>query len=372
MLGIQGQINRIQQNIENTYAVMEALGADLPEEQTSDNLSATAGTAKPVLYKEQTLTEDEKAQARANIGAAAVGEGGGGGVNPDWSQGDTTQADYIKNRTHHDAWSPVVVDSVVTCEPGDDFTANFGLLLNTALVEGKTYTIRFDGKTYTSVCKNGGDGSLYLGSDSFFENLVFEDENDMFCIMDMGEFGCAVGFNEVVTEVFERHLLIVQGENTYTYISTEGHFFNLASSGLGFLYEIKIPHEDVMKGMTIQAVIDGQEKTLTSDVLTFVEAEDCVVVGYGGSPLVAVGKWSSQHPIEGIWVDLITNQEATVKSIDFVSPVFVPSLELKKLDEKFLPESVESVIIRSSTEGSTKKFKITVDDSGTITATEVT
>lgn len=41
------------------------------------------------------------------------------------------------------------------------------------------------------------------------------------------------------------------------------------------------------------------------------------------------------------------------------------------LSENLLPESVESVIIRSSTEGSTKKFKLTIDDSGTISATEV-
>lgn len=33
---------------------------------------------------------------------------------------------------------------------------------------------------------------------------------------------------------------------------------------------------------------------------------------------------------------------------------------------------VETNVIQSSTEGSTKKFKIAVDDSGTITATEVT
>lgn len=44
----------------------------------------------------------------------------------------------------------------------------------------------------------------------------------------------------------------------------------------------------------------------------------------------------------------------------------------KKLPERFLPESVEGVVIRSSTKGSTKKFKLTVDDSGTITATEIT
>ena len=42
-----------------------------------------------------------------------------------------------------------------------------------------------------------------------------------------------------------------------------------------------------------------------------------------------------------------------------------------KLSENYLPESVDSVIIRSSTEGSTKKFRLTIDDSGTITTTEI-
>ena len=43
----------------------------------------------------------------------------------------------------------------------------------------------------------------------------------------------------------------------------------------------------------------------------------------------------------------------------------------KKLDEKFLPD-MNSIVINSSTSGSSKKFKITVDDSGTISATETT
>lgn len=41
------------------------------------------------------------------------------------------------------------------------------------------------------------------------------------------------------------------------------------------------------------------------------------------------------------------------------------------LDEKFLPGSVGSIILRSSTAGSTKRFKVTIDDSGTLTAAEV-
>lgn len=56
MLGIRRQINRITQNIENTYAVLETLGADMPDEQNSDNLAATASsitaTALPELTNE--------------------------------------------------------------------------------------------------------------------------------------------------------------------------------------------------------------------------------------------------------------------------------------------------------------------------------
>lgn len=52
------------------------------------------------------------------------------------------------------------------------------------------------------------------------------------------------------------------------------------------------------------------------------------------------------------------------------------SVEAKQLDQNVIPASIqrvgEDVILPSSTEGSTKKFKVTVDDSGAITATEVT
>ena len=44
---------------------------------------------------------------------------------------------------------------------------------------------------------------------------------------------------------------------------------------------------------------------------------------------------------------------------------------LKTIDPKYIPSELNEVIIPSSTSGSTKKFKITVDDSGTISATEI-
>lgn len=67
-MSVQNQIDRINQNVANTYAVLSALGADIPAEQNSDNLAVAAGSAKAVLYSEQSLTEAQQAQARENIG----------------------------------------------------------------------------------------------------------------------------------------------------------------------------------------------------------------------------------------------------------------------------------------------------------------
>ena len=48
-----------------------------------------------------------------------------------------------------------------------------------------------------------------------------------------------------------------------------------------------------------------------------------------------------------------------------------PSASTKKIDPKYIPSELNEIILPSSTSGSSKKFKITVDDSGTISATQV-
>ena len=45
---------------------------------------------------------------------------------------------------------------------------------------------------------------------------------------------------------------------------------------------------------------------------------------------------------------------------------------IKTIDPKYIPSELNEVILPSSTSGSSKKFKITVNDAGAITATEVT
>ena len=69
-MSIQSEIDRIEQAVSDTYDVLEAEGAAMPEARTVANLAAAAADIKAVQYgKAQSLSDEEKQQARANIGA---------------------------------------------------------------------------------------------------------------------------------------------------------------------------------------------------------------------------------------------------------------------------------------------------------------
>lgn len=76
-MSIQSEIDRIEQAVSDTYDVLEAEGATMPESKTVANLADTAADIKAVLYgKAQSLTDAEKQQARENIGVAGSGFSG--------------------------------------------------------------------------------------------------------------------------------------------------------------------------------------------------------------------------------------------------------------------------------------------------------
>ncbi len=81
-MSVQTQIDRINRNIANTYAVLAELGADMPAQQDSDNLAGTAGSVK-----KEDLDDiiDEQTELIAQIQAALVGKMGLGGlVSENW------------------------------------------------------------------------------------------------------------------------------------------------------------------------------------------------------------------------------------------------------------------------------------------------
>ena len=77
MADLTQKINRIAENVSNTYDVLSDMGATMPTEENSDNLAGTAASISAVLYgKAQNLSEEQKEQARNNIGALGSGEMG--------------------------------------------------------------------------------------------------------------------------------------------------------------------------------------------------------------------------------------------------------------------------------------------------------
>ena len=147
----------------------------------------------------------------------------------------------------------------------------------------------------------------------------------------------------------------------------------------------------------VMSVEDGQAHgngALTLDDASFagfVEGETYTVAVNGvsgeyvakpvGDVLGVTNAAEFENPPEDVWVAGFAQgtcayivggsyANATI-SISQTKTVTTKKYQTKKISKELLPD-ISDVILNSSTPGSTKKFRITVDDTGKISATEVT
>ena len=105
-------------------------------------------------------------------------------------------------------------------------------------------------------------------------------------------------------------------------------------------------------------------ESFLADGMTFIMADN---VEFNGHVFPEKGVYFSFINSVG-YVSGIASADSDTPEITWDGNIYV----IKKLDKKFIPSELNEVILPSSTSGSSKKFKITIDDSGAITATEVT
>ena len=118
-------------------------------------------------------------------------------------------------------------------------------------------------------------------------------------------------------------------------------------------------------------IVEGQTYTVNWDGTAYV----CVCVishsrpVLGNLSVVGAGDDTGEpfffDATGGMFITLDTSASHTI-SVKTTEEIVTP------MAVEFLPSEVNELIMNSSTTGSTKKFKITVDDNGTISATEVT
>ena len=136
-----------------------------------------------------------------------------------------------------------------------------------------------------------------------------------------------------------------------------------STKGDGIYVAALIDALDVVGGQTYTVNWDGTEyKCVCNDNGGYIILGNLSIMGEGvdtGEPFLFL-------PTEqNVVVTLDTSATHTI-SVKTTAETVTP------MAAEFLPSEVDELIMNSSTTGSTKKFKITVDDNGTISATEVT
>lgn len=318
-------------------------------------------------------------------------------VQPDWNQNDENAPDYVKNRTH---WAEPATVTVIPETTLQDMKQNGDLycyydllyIAPNAIRAGKMYTVIFDGVSYDCVAFDY-DGTLGLG------NLSFLGGGD-----DSGEPFLLSGF--------------IVGTKT-------GGHHTISCTTDGYIYH-KLPLDYIEKGNVLDGIIVHNSKLMTTEEANSCKAKfnsnEVVLIKWSDFTIKAITSVTSNElqfetydekyysiPINNDGVFSLEDATCTYISIACIekSGYSSPILNIKRNEPIHInlsrhsssaPKEIlfyvdkndgfsgnqrfevlsdgtvkaNSIILASSTEGSKKMFEITVDDSGTLSATEVT
>ena len=320
-----------------------------------------------------------------------TGSSGGGSVQPDWNQNDSTATDYIKNRPFYtgDPSETVLVEESTVSFSVSGGMSSAQIQSNFEATVGETYKVTWDGTVYECTCVdfNGipflGNLSIAFGGSDTGEPFLMginngsgigiytKDASASHTISISGSIAEVIQipdkyisntFRDVVIAGYPRRwseddwtkyyglfqsgkLLMINGIGTsnsegyvlsMSYVSHGAHNISVIDS-IGNLYELGINN-------------DSEENK------------------FYWAPIVSYGAFYFQYDKTGSGNSEAYKRLETLDGLTFTTK----NVNEYAVHQKVVLEGDKEIILSSSTSGSMKKFKITVDDSGTISATEVT
>lgn len=324
--------------------------------------------------------------------------GGGGGVQPDWNQNDSTAANYVKNRPFYTG-DPV--ETVLVEESTVSFAAADGVYmgqLKSTFVPtvGETYKVSWDGTTYESTCVNfnslqviGNLSIMGIGSDTGepFLAVVGNGEGIKIATADTSAshtFSISSAVAPIVkipAKYIDKNssgYVVIHSKDTMTQQEAENYRTAISTKEVVFI---------IWNGMCISKINFGG--TTGSDLLlTTQNGEDYYIKKNAGGLFVFSNRKfdTASFPRGAVAGDAPPSFHFDKKEIRVIPrtvPVGVGTTDTlfsvqpngtksKAFEVLGNGEAVApALILYSSTANSTKKFRITVDDSGALTATEV-
>ena len=310
--------------------------------------------------------------------------GGGGGVQPDWNQNDNTAADYVKNRPFY---TGAPVETVIVEESTVTFTAEDGMYMGQlestfSATVGETYKVSWDGTTYECACvENSGNiaiGNLSIvdaGPDTGEPFLMGVNNGPSIDIMAADTapshtFSIS-GVVAQVVKIDEKYLPELPHMDKVNPTGTGAFSLNRKADTTIGNYSFAECHDTTASGYASHAEGAG---TTASGEASHAEGVDTTASGYA-SHAEGYGTKASSHyqhvhgkynieDTSNTYAEIVGNgaalENSNAHTLDWSGNAwYAGTVEGKAL------------ILPSSTTDSTKKFKITVDDSGALTATEI-
>lgn len=269
---------------------------------------------------------------------------------PDWNQNDPKAKDYIKNRPGGYVDDVKLIfsegaDGEYAMDTTDIKDVNID---ESFLAEGAVITVTVNGESHKMTCKNYKN-TYDKKTASYAE---FDSSGNLIRVMQM---------------------IFVLGRYYGTYTIQKCAYGDksmpavplVITSDLFVPEVVKIPKEmlDVKSGDDLAKEI-AQTNAFRNAIYKYNESEIIQPIIYGADPnYIGVGD-TVEMRINGRYSETAPALERKIKKN--------AAGDTRTEFHEFVLNDDESVTLRSSTPNSTKKFKITVDDSGTLKATEVT
>ena len=333
---------------------------------------------------------DEKSFSLDENGVLSV-SGGGGGVQPDWNQNDSTASDYIKNRPFYtsDPSETVLVEESTVSFSGSGGMYSAQIQSNFEATVGQTYKVTWDGATYECVCV---DYSGYIAIGNLSIAGASSDTGEPFLMLVANGRGIQIHTKDAsashTISISESIAEVIQIPDKY--ISDTFRDVVIAGNPLNWSEDDWAKYYGLFQSRKL-LMINGISGSNSKDyVLSMFYASTGVynmsAVSSTGD-LYELGINQDSEKNKFYWVPIVYGgafyfsymQTGSSASIAYkrlqVSDGLAFTTKNANQDEvrqKVVLEGDKEIILSSSTSGSTKKFKITVDDSGTLSATEVT
>ena len=314
------------------------------------------------------------------------------GVQPDWNQNDDTQPDYVKNRPFYtETVETVLVEEITVSfsELSGIYNGKFSSTFSPTI--GETYKVSWDGTVYECTC-------VYMGEAYAIGNLSIagagSDTGEPFVMIVPGSGEIMIGSTEAsdshtisisgrtiqVVKIDEKYLpetVATKSEVEATQEVLDGVFGSVAT----FTFDKQTSGRDTFKFNSFNYYKISDFNPAPEDVFSFTGTREggtefsvvnighnCVgyglfivvaSAGYCSLPITETNQGSFSAPSAGLYAMYsVDNPFITAGTGEFTLRVSTGSLDITGL------------LLKSSTADSTKKFRITVDDSGVIFATD--